>query len=156
MEVRTGAQLPGIVSGRRDRRHNITFMLQDLSMSSGQAAQVTPNTGIETREAVGDQYRELASKTSCCSPAYYRRSRMQDATRSSHSIQACSPTVALRIPRQPRPIYSEEQKFFIMFARIIQEKAWPEIEDTFIEQFGVRTKGGLTSVYYRIRRKWVR
>lgn len=42
-----------------------------------------------------------------------------------------------------------------MFARIVQNKAWPEIEDAFTEIFDQRTKGGLTSVYYRIRKNWV-
>lgn len=56
--------------------------------------------------------------------------------------------------RDPRPSYSEEQKFFIMWARIVQEKGWTEIEDEFARIFNQRTKGGLTSVYYRIRKSW--
>ncbi|KXL46486.1 MAG: hypothetical protein FE78DRAFT_30864 [Acidomyces sp. 'richmondensis'] len=63
-----------------------------------------------------------------------------------------------RRPRPPRPSYSEEQKFYIMYARIIRGKSWPEIEGDFVEIFGSgavhRSKGGLTSVYYRIRRSW--
>lgn len=59
-----------------------------------------------------------------------------------------------RRPRAPRPSYSEEQKFFIMYARIIRDNTWPEIEDRFEKLFGTRTKGGLTSVYYRVRREW--
>lgn len=59
-----------------------------------------------------------------------------------------------RRPRPPRPSYSEEQKFFIMYARIIRDNTWPEIEDRFEKLFGTRTKGGLTSVYYRVRREW--
>jgi len=57
-------------------------------------------------------------------------------------------------PRAPRPSYSEQQKFFIMFARIIEDKSWPDIENDFCRVFGERTKGGLTSVYYRIRESW--
>lgn len=56
--------------------------------------------------------------------------------------------------RDPRPSYTEEQKFFIMWARIVQEKTWPEIERQFTEIWRERTKGGLTSVYYRIRKSW--
>ena len=59
-----------------------------------------------------------------------------------------------RPPRSPRPSYSEEQKFFIMFARIMQDKGWLEIENDFARIWGQRTKGGLTSVYYRIRKSW--
>ena len=59
-----------------------------------------------------------------------------------------------RIPRPARPSYSEEQKFFIMFYRIIKELSWPEIEDKFAHFFNLRTKDGLTSVYYRIRKSW--
>lgn len=57
-------------------------------------------------------------------------------------------------PRSPRPSYTEEQKFFIMFARIVQDRSWPDIENDFAKIFGQRTKGGLTSVYYRIRKTW--
>ncbi|KAI5361991.1 hypothetical protein Slin15195_G056400 [Septoria linicola] len=63
-------------------------------------------------------------------------------------------SMADRRPRPPRPSYSEEQKFFIMYARIIRDNTWPEIEDRFDKLFGMRTKGGLTSVYYRVRREW--
>lgn len=58
-------------------------------------------------------------------------------------------------PRAPRPAYSEEQKFYIMFARILRGRSWPEIERDFARLFGQRisqrSKGGLTSVYYRVR-----
>jgi hypothetical protein len=61
--------------------------------------------------------------------------------------------------RPPRPSYSEEQKFYIMYARIVCNKPWPAIEDGFTQIFGAdgtghRSKGGLTSVYYRIRKHW--
>lgn len=59
-----------------------------------------------------------------------------------------------RTPRAPRPSYSEEQKFFIMYARVVKDQTWPEIEDQFNVIFGTRTKGGLTSVYYRVRKDW--
>lgn len=59
-----------------------------------------------------------------------------------------------RRPRAPRPSYSEEQKFFIMYTRIVRDLSWPEIEDEFERFFGSRSKGGLTSVYYRVRRDW--
>jgi hypothetical protein len=62
--------------------------------------------------------------------------------------------VTNRPSRSPRPSYTEEQKFFIMFARIIQDKGWLEIESDFARIWGQRTKGGLTSVYYRIRKSW--
>ncbi|RMY38615.1 hypothetical protein D0865_13047 [Hortaea werneckii] len=61
-------------------------------------------------------------------------------------------------PRAPRPAYSEEQKFYIMFARILRGRSWPEIERDFARLFGQRisqrSKGGLTSVYYRVRKDW--
>jgi hypothetical protein len=59
-----------------------------------------------------------------------------------------------RQPRSPRPTYGEEQRFFVMFARLIQEKSWPEIEDDFATVFNQRSRGGLCSLYYRIRRSW--
>lgn len=59
-----------------------------------------------------------------------------------------------RTPRAPRTSYSEEQKFFIMYARVVKDHTWPEIEDQFNAIFGFRTKGALTSVYYRVRKDW--
>jgi len=56
--------------------------------------------------------------------------------------------------RAPRPPYSKEQKFFIMYCRIVRNAQWHDIEDWFTTFFGLRTKSGLTSVYYRIRRAW--
>jgi len=60
--------------------------------------------------------------------------------------------------RPPRPSYSEEQKFYIMYLRICRSKSWVEIGEAFAARFGgdsaQRSKGGLTSVYYRIRRSW--
>lgn len=45
-----------------------------------------------------------------------------------------------------------------MYARIVLCKAWPDIEEDFCRIFNeraeARTKGGLTSVYYRIRESW--
>ena len=59
-----------------------------------------------------------------------------------------------KTPRPPASSYSEEQKFLIMFARIVQDKCWLDIENDFAAIFGDRTRGGLTSVYYRIRKSW--
>lgn len=41
-----------------------------------------------------------------------------------------------------------------MYARIMKDHSWPEIEDQFADIFGQRSKGGLTSVYYRVRKDW--
>lgn len=49
--------------------------------------------------------------------------------------------VAKSSSRDPRPSYTEEQKFFIMWARIVQEKGWADIEDEFTRVFNQRTKG---------------
>jgi hypothetical protein len=62
-----------------------------------------------------------------------------------------SPRRALRSPRLP---YTEEQKFFIMYHRIIKELSWPEIKDKYASLFSSRSEDGLTSVYYRIRDSW--
>ena len=60
----------------------------------------------------------------------------------------------VRQKRAPRLTYSEEQKFFIMYSRIGLDQSWSEIEDRFADAFNRRSKGGLTSAYYRIRRTW--
>lgn len=44
-----------------------------------------------------------------------------------------------------------------MYTRIVLGKPWPDIENEFcciFNERGERTKGGLTSVYYRIRENW--
>jgi hypothetical protein len=56
--------------------------------------------------------------------------------------------------RTARPAYTEEQKFFIMYNRIIKELSWPETEDKFESHFDARSGDGLTSVYYRVRKDW--
>ena len=41
-----------------------------------------------------------------------------------------------------------------MYYRLIRELSWPEIENEYESFFNLRTKDGLTSVYYRIREDW--
>jgi hypothetical protein len=67
------------------------------------------------------------------------------------SMMTIHPT---RISRPARPSYNEEQKFFIMYYRVVKKLSWPAIEDKFASFFKTRTKNGLISVYYRIRKKW--
>lgn len=59
-----------------------------------------------------------------------------------------------RVQRPARPSYNQEQKFFIMYHRVIVKKSWGELGELFREFFGLRTKDGLNSVYYRIRHEW--
>jgi hypothetical protein len=59
-----------------------------------------------------------------------------------------------REPRSARPSYNEEQKFFIVYYRMVKQLSWSEIEDKFAQLFYVRSKDGLTSAYYRIRGSW--
>ncbi|KAK1031536.1 hypothetical protein LTS16_017954 [Friedmanniomyces endolithicus] len=61
--------------------------------------------------------------------------------------------------RAPRISYSEEQRFYIMYTRIVLCMSWQEIESGYAKLFGqdavgLRSRGGLTSVYYRIRKRW--
>jgi hypothetical protein len=57
-------------------------------------------------------------------------------------------------PRSTRPFYNEEQKFFIVHHRIVKKLSWPEVENEFARFFKLRSKDGLTSVYYRTRESW--
>jgi hypothetical protein len=59
-----------------------------------------------------------------------------------------------RVPQATRPSYTQEQRFFIVYQRIIGELSWPEIEDKFADFFNIRTRNGLTSVYYRLCKGW--
>lgn len=77
---------------------------------------------------------------------------------STPDVSEGDPEYAMKAPRAPRPAYSEEQRFYIAFSRIVCDRSWPEIEDGFAHMFELRSakrsKGGLTSVYYRIRKDW--
>ena len=71
------------------------------------------------------------------------------------SVAQPFPTQSARCTfRTARPPYTEEQKFFIMYNRIIKELSWPEIEDKFESHFDSRSGDGFTSVYYRSRKDW--
>jgi hypothetical protein len=65
-----------------------------------------------------------------------------------------SAEASAREPRFARPSYNEEQKFFIMHHRIVKKLSWPEVENEFARYYKLRSKNGLTSVYYRIRGSW--
>lgn len=81
--------------------------------------------------------------------------RITNASRESHQQgQSIHVEPLGRISHPARPSYSEEQKFYIMYCRVIKEQSWPEIEGKFALFFRPRTKDGLTSVYYRIRKDW--
>jgi hypothetical protein len=76
-------------------------------------------------------------------------------------LQGLQPDVAsiMTIPpsepsRKARPSYSDEQKFFIMYNRIIKGLPWAKIEEDFSKFFDLRTQNGLYSVYYRTRKIW--
>lgn len=60
--------------------------------------------------------------------------------------------------RASRPAYNEQQKFFIAYMRIVRQKSWAQIGEDyaicFPEDGTPRSKGGLTSVYYRLRKEW--
>lgn len=71
------------------------------------------------------------------------------------STTLLAPTeVPQRPPRLARPSYTEEQKFFIMYYRVVRKLPWPEIENKFASFYNMRTRDGLTAVYYRTRKEW--
>jgi hypothetical protein len=41
-----------------------------------------------------------------------------------------------------------------MHHRIVKKLSWPEVENEFARYYKLRSKNGLTSVYYRIRGSW--
>lgn len=148
-----------------------------LARTAGPAAgghypsQQARSHGNSPTSSLGDSPLQYHSGSIAQSPTFHRNSYLRDMTSSASSSAAgvehhhqqqrsrgtsswSDSSMTDRAPRAPRPSYSEEQKFFIMYARIIRDNTWPEIEDRFDKLFGTRTKGGLTSVYYRIRREW--
>jgi hypothetical protein len=88
-----------------------------------------------------------------------------DSSKAVHKYRGADPRVqsmdqprTSRSPRwPPRPLrlpHTEEQKFFIMYHRIIKELSWSEIKDKYASSFDSRSEDGLTSGYYRIRDSW--
>lgn len=49
---------------------------------------------------------------------------------------------------------SEEQCFFVMYFRVLEELSWPEIEDKFGLAFNLRFRSGLSRAYPNIRKRW--
>jgi len=74
--------------------------------------------------------------------------RIQSTTRTAY-------TESSQCVRRPaRPSYTEEQKFFIVYYRLIRKFSWREIGVQYAEFFNSRNEDGLTSVYYRTRDDW--
>ena len=78
--------------------------------------------------------------------------------RPSHRIEEKTSGMESAGKRPSRPPYGEQQKFFIAYMRIIKHKSWAQIGEEyaicFPEDTSPRSKGGLTSVYYRVRKEW--
>lgn len=166
----------GNQAARRSGKIPIHLLLTDDSSPSTQQQEATNTAAAERKESAtsspssGDPPVSSALPISAAQPGQARNelayteytplqprphpgdSARPDAASTSPPWSPSDPMS--RRPRAPRPSYSEEQKFFIMYARIMRDQSWPEIEDKFAETFGQRSKGGLTSVYYRARRDW--
>lgn len=50
--------------------------------------------------------------------------------------------------------YTQAQKIFIMYYRVVVELSWQEIMDKFERAYGARPKDSLRRVYYRTREEW--
>jgi hypothetical protein len=83
----------------------------------------------------------------------YTTAGSTNAIRTYHGAGIPVPSVAQPIPTQlsqhvfraARPPYTEEQKFFIVYHRIINELSWPEIEDKFVSHFNFRSQDDFQS-----------
>jgi hypothetical protein len=56
--------------------------------------------------------------------------------------------------RLARPWYTKEQKFFIVYSRVVRSLDWNQIEHDFKAAYRSRAVRGLNSVYYRMRKEW--
>lgn len=119
------------------------------------------NSAVKCQDSLRDiestspatSYHSSNSFTSINTPlAAHAHARQEHQLQPSHSAMVAKPLA--RVPRPARPSYSEEQKFFIMYYRVVKGLSWPEIADKFGAFFNLRTKDGLTSVYYRVRKDW--
>lgn len=99
-----------------------------------------------------DKFSSPSSHVKTSSACSSSSSHTKSSSRSPRSESGLDPWD--RLSRAPRPSYTEAQKFFILHSRVVLDMSWPEIKDKSAEIFGQRTKGGLTSVYYRVRKAW--
>jgi hypothetical protein len=119
----------------------------------GLATQPSPSSYFDTTEILGAACDVIDSTSGSVlqsnkSVDHDAGLRVQAATQTAY---AGSPQ---RIVRPARPSYTDEQRFFIMYYRIVREHSWSEIEVKFASFFDLRTKDAITSVYYRTRKMW--
>jgi len=119
----------------------------------GLATQPSPSSYFDTTEILGAACDVIDSTSG---------SVLQSNTSVDHDadlrVQATTQTAYTGSPRRvvwpARPSYTDEQRFFIMYYRIVRECSWSEIEVEFASLFDLRTKDAITSVYYRTRKMW--
>jgi len=119
----------------------------------GLANQDAPPSCLDTTKILSGacDVMELA----CGSVLYRNRVSDHDADLRVHpATQTAHAESPQRIFRPARPSYTDEKRFSIMYYRIVRGLSWPEIEVEFAKFFNLRTKDGLTSIYYRIRKMW--
>jgi hypothetical protein len=123
-----------------------------ISPSSGRAkSSGTESCGYDSSSPSSEFPTDLSeSSSSACHLHLRHHHRCHDFSVRAHEWTE----VSTREPRSTRPPYNEEQMFFIVHHRIVKQLSWPEIEDEFAKFFKLRSKSGLTSVYYRIRKSW--
>jgi hypothetical protein len=119
----------------------------------GLATQPSPSSYFDTTEILGAACDVIDSTSG--SVLQSNKSVDHDA---DLRVQATTQTAYTGSPqravRPARPSYTDEQRFFIMYYRIVRECSWSEIEVEFASFFDLRTKDAITSVYYRTRKMW--
>jgi hypothetical protein len=119
----------------------------------GLATQPSPSNYFDTTEILGATCDVIDSTSG--SVLQSNKSVDHDADlRVQATTQTAYTGSPQRVVRPARPSYTDKQRFFIMYYRIIRECSWSEIEVEFASFFDLRTKDAITSVYYRTRKMW--
>jgi len=119
----------------------------------GLATQDFPSSCFDTTKILGSACNVVESTSGTVLQA--NRSVDHDADLRVHpTTQTAHIESPQRVLRSARPSYTDEQRFSIMYYRIVRERSWPEIEVEFASLFDLRTKDAITSVYYRTRKMW--
>jgi hypothetical protein len=119
--------------------------------SFGLATQASPSGCFDTTKTLGSACNVMEPTSGTVLQAdrsvdHCTDLRVRPTTQTAHTE---SPQ---RVLRSASPSYTDEQRFSIMYYRIVRERSWSEIEVEFASFFDLRTKDAITSVYYRTRK----
>jgi len=119
---------------RKDDKMSISFVIDAAIETTDSIRATVQHHKVQSHRR--DEYEAAVSSTFPVTPGTHATSHHSGTSRSA------------------RPAYDAEQKFFIMYCRLVKDMSWECIEHDFKAAYPSRTVDGLTSIYYRIRYDW--